>query len=89
MRQKVRKQIYIEPWQEDMLKRQSKELKVPEAELIRRGLDLALGRGERSGFDPRAWKDEKAFLSERAQIPPLGRERRWSRAELYEDIAPS
>lgn len=88
MTQKVRKQIYIEQRQENMLKRRAKELDIPEAELIRRGLDLALARGEPSGFDPRAWEDEKAFLRERAQIPPLGGERTWSREELYDERVP-
>lgn len=38
----IRKQLYIEPHQEEALKRRSRELGVSEAELVRRALDAAL-----------------------------------------------
>lgn len=39
MSRMVRKQIYIEPRQEEFLKRRAKELEVSEAELVRRAID--------------------------------------------------
>jgi len=85
MRQKVRKQVYIEARQEEMVKRLSKELGVSEAELIRQGLDMVLARGERPVPDPQAWEEELAFIRERAKIPALDGERTWSREELYDE----
>lgn len=38
----IRKQLYIEPYQEAALKRRARELGVSEAELVRRALDAAL-----------------------------------------------
>lgn len=38
----IRKQLYIEPRQEEALKRRAHELGVSEAELVRRALDVAL-----------------------------------------------
>jgi len=38
----IRKQLYIEPHQEEALKQRSRELGVSEAELVRRALDAAL-----------------------------------------------
>jgi len=38
----IRKQLYIEPRQEEALKRRARELGVSEAELVRRALDASL-----------------------------------------------
>jgi len=85
MTQKVRKQLYIEARQEEMLKRRAKELDVSEAELIRQGLDMVLAQGERPVPDPQAWEEELAFIHERAKIPALAGERTWTREELYDE----
>lgn len=85
MAQKVRKQLYIEARQEEMLKRRAKELDVSEAELIRQGLDIVLARGDGPVPDPQAWEEERAFIRERAKIPALGAERTWTREELYDE----
>jgi hypothetical protein len=81
----VRKQIYIEPRQEEMLKRLSRELGVPEAEIIRHGID-EIARAARPGpLDRRAWEEEKAFITQRRRrrVPQTGRA--WTREELYDD----
>lgn len=85
MAQKVRKQLYIEARQEEVLKRRAKELDVSEAELIRQGLDIVLARGEGPVPDPQAWEEELAFIRERAKITALGAERTWTREELYDE----
>lgn len=82
---KVRKQLYIEAWQEKMLKRRAKELNVSEAGLIRQGLDMVLARAEGPVPDPQTWEEEQAFIRERAKIPALGAERTWTREELYDE----
>lgn len=85
MSRMVRKQIYIEPRQEQLLKRRAEELRVAEAELIRRGIDqiarapLAL----RPELD--LWEEEKAYIKQhrRLEVPQTGRG--WTREELYEE----
>ncbi len=85
MSRMVRKQIYIEPEQEELLKRRAKELGVSEAELIRRGLDQAGRVPATLTLDRGAWQNELAFIHKRARIKALGRQRGWTREELYEE----
>ena len=85
MAQKVRKQIYIEPKQEDVLKNYARKLQLSEAELIRQGIDLVLAHGVSSPSDARAWESELKFLRKRAKTPALGSKRSWTREEVYED----
>jgi hypothetical protein len=58
---KVRKQVYIEPHQEEILKRLTRETGISEAELIRQAID----RHTRT-FIPRpdlkAWEKERTFI---------------------------
>ena len=82
MATKVRKQVYVEPEQEALLKRLSRELGVTEAELVRRALTNLAGLA-RPPRDPTAWEREKEFIRDRARkqakpTPP------WTREELYD-----
>ena len=85
MSRKVRKQIYIEPRQEEMLKRQAKELGVTQAELIRRCIDQ-IGRVS-IGLPPdqKAWEEAKAVIQERTRIVAPQTGRTWTREELYDE----
>ena len=87
MSRMVRKQVYIEPEQEALLKRRARELHVTEAELIRRGIDQIAVGGLRpaSSRDQRAWAEAKAFVSRRRRqtVPQTGRT--WTREELYDE----
>ena len=85
MARMVRKQIYVEPHQEEALKSRARELKLSEAELIRQGVDLALAQGISSPIDTKAWEAELTFIEERAKISALDGKRTWTREELYED----
>ena len=84
----VRKQIYIEPLQEALLKRIAQKLEVSEAELIRQGIDRVLGRVQ-SGFlrpDPKAWEEAHQFMLDLHRRGPLaGAKRTWTRDDLYQD----
>ena len=85
MARMVRKQVYITKEQQALLKRRAKALGVPEAEVVRRGIETG-GRGVRPLFlDPQAWQDELRFIKERARIQALGRERGWTREEMYDE----
>jgi hypothetical protein len=85
MRRMIRKQIYIEPRQEDMLKRLARELGVPEAEIIRQGIDEVARAGQPLPPDGRAWEEEKAFIAQRRRLRMPQTGRAWTREELYDD----
>jgi hypothetical protein len=81
---KIRKQIYLEPAQDRLLKQRAQEWGISEAELIRRCLDTLGQQTMPLPLDPQAWADELAFLQHRAQTVPSRNERRgWTREELY------
>ena len=82
----VRKQVYIEPGQEQFLKRRAAELGVTEADLIRQGINLLGQTPTTETFDPAAWADEEAVLKSRTHVGPV-RAGRWSfrREEVYEE----
>jgi hypothetical protein len=84
MARMIRKQVYIELGQEELLKRRSRELGVSEAALIRRGIDEVARRGP-GVLDKKAWEEELAFMKKRARmkVPQTGRS--WTRDELYEE----
>lgn len=80
----VRKQVYIEARQEQLLKRMSEARGVTEAELIRDGIDRVALAPHRP-TDKGAWTREERFISakRRFDVPQTGRG--WTRDELYED----
>ncbi len=81
----VRKQVYIEPHQEELLKRRSKELGVTEAELIRRGIDQISLADSVMPRDHAAWEEAKAFIRKRMSIDAPQTGRTWTRSELYDE----
>ncbi|WP_017327872.1 hypothetical protein [Synechococcus sp. PCC 7336] len=87
---KIRKQVYIEPHQELLLKSLCKQTGNSEAELIRQAIDnhLAQRGGDREFISSRdhltAWESETIFISEHRQRAPSPGKRDWSREDLYE-----
>ncbi len=81
---KVRKQIYIEPYQDTMLKRVADETGISEAEFIRQALDLQVQLFLPVKTDLTAWAKEKAFITELMEQGPVAGGRNWQREELYE-----
>jgi len=80
----VRKQVYIAPHQEKLLKKMSKELGRSEAELIRQGIDLYLQAGLSAVPDPGAWEEAKAFIRRLIEQGSVKGKRQWKREEIYE-----
>ena len=94
----VRKQIYIEPEQDALLKRRAKELGITEAEVIRRGLK-ALESQEagassaptrrRSGreIDPQAWAELETLWAKQRELAKTTPQqaRTWTRDEIYDE----
>ncbi|NLG80515.1 MAG: hypothetical protein GX492_11955 [Firmicutes bacterium] len=58
----VRKQFYVEPRQDALLKQRAKELGTTEAELVREALDAYASEAAMPRLDPAAWQREKAFI---------------------------
>lgn len=83
MTEMIRKQVYIEPRQERLLKALARELRVTEAELIRQGIDRGLEGVARARPDPAAWKEAERYILGRMRKGPLKGKRRWTREELY------
>jgi hypothetical protein len=81
----VRKQIYIEPRQEALLKQVAAETGMTEAEIIRQALDLWEEDKEKRRRSMEAWKEARAFIEERIAQGPLPGGRRWTREELYDE----
>ena len=80
----IRKQVYIEPKHERMLKRLSESRGVPESVLIREGIERVTA-GPAHAMDPASWEREERFIRERRtmDVPQTGRG--WQRDELYEE----
>lgn len=83
----VRKQIYIEPEQDALLKRRAAELGVTESELIRRGIEQVARKPVEPMSDHELWEKELAFMRSRGSLPSAGDTstgRGWTREELYD-----
>ncbi len=84
MATKIRKQIYLEPDQEVLLKRLSSVSGVPEAELIRQAIDRHITGGQPARHDLQAWESERAYISGLIAQGPVVGTRIWRREDLYE-----
>jgi Ribbon-helix-helix domain len=85
MSRMIRKQVYIEPEQAELLKQRAKELGIREADLIRRCIDQLAQGSATLPLDSKAWQEEIAYIRERARLQEaLGKQRGWTREELYE-----
>ena len=82
MGEMIRKQVYIEPRQERLLKERARRYRVTEADLIRQAIDRGLERTALSIPDPEAWKAFKRRIAPKKGEPPRS-VRRWTRNELY------
>ncbi len=86
----VRKQVYIEPEHEALLKRRAEELHVTEAALIRRGIEYLSTEAVPVTrvvvmADRQAWAEAKAFIQQHRKLAVPQTGRTWTRAELYDD----
>lgn len=81
----VRKTVYIEPGQSEMVKRLAGEMGITESAVIREAIDWYGNRASRSGHDPEAWKRIRAFLQSLIDQGPIeGGGRTWHREDLYD-----
>ena len=85
MVQMIRKQVYIEPMQDTVLKKRSRMLGITEAEVIRRAIDAQVVLVHSGVRNLEAWEREKAFIAERMAGGPVSGGRKFRREDAYED----
>ena len=84
MSSKIRKQIYIEPRQEHLLKAIAQQAGVSEAEIIRQAIDLHLGEITAPQANLAMWEAEIKFINQIKTRPAQLGGRDWQREDLYE-----
>lgn len=84
MAKMIRKQVYIEPRQEALLKQRVRETGVTEAELIRQAIDRQMKVIRFPKRNLRAWQEERAFITHLIQQGPMPGGRSWRREDLHE-----
>jgi hypothetical protein len=81
----IRKQVYIEPRQDETVKERAKMLKITEAEVIRNAIDGQMGSVPSHARDLSAWDREMAFIAKRLSVRSRSTRRRFRRGDIYEE----
>ncbi len=81
---KIRKQVYIEPHQEMLLKRLSRERGVTEAEIIRQAIEEHTSVFRLPRRDLTAWERERTFIQSLIRQGAVPGRRAWRREDLHE-----
>jgi len=85
----IRKQFYIEPRQDKLLKRLARKAATTEADLIRKAIDSYAEETQAGQRRLEVWEREKAFIKKwRNEGPPV-KEWKWNREELYDRQDPA
>ncbi|MCU0508866.1 MAG: ribbon-helix-helix domain-containing protein [Anaerolineae bacterium] len=85
MARRIRKQIYIDPEQEQALKRMAEETGLSEAEIIRQAIDRQTRVLWFPKRDREAWEREVEFIDQWMGQGVSQGQRTWRREDLYED----
>jgi hypothetical protein len=81
---KIRKQVYLDVQQNDILKQTSRRLGVSEAEIIRQAILNQTGRMMLGTKSNHAWKKERQFIQTLLEQGSVTGSRTWKREDLYE-----
>jgi len=83
----VRKQIYIYPRQEALLKRLAKQLGLSEAEIIRQAIDREAqnAQPDLAKQDREPWESTLRLIAERKALGKTGEPYQFNRQELYDE----
>jgi hypothetical protein len=81
----VRKQVYIEPQQDRLLKEWAAETGRTEAQIVREALDHWMASEQQRREAEGAWQEVLGFAEEWAAQGPVPGGRTWTREELYEE----
>ncbi len=81
---KIRKQIYLNIEQNELLKQASRRLGISEAEVIRQAIIGQTGKITNGKKNLGAWKKERQFLQALLEQGSVTGGRTWKRGDLYE-----
>lgn len=86
----VRKQIYIHPQQEALLKELAIRQQATEAELVRQAIEMLLNQPSTQHksllpIHEASWQQILAFVEQREQNVPPGEPYKWNRTDAYDD----
>ncbi|NCS05061.1 MAG: ribbon-helix-helix protein, CopG family [Microcystis aeruginosa G13-09] len=81
---KIRKQIYIEAEQNNLLKEKARQTGLSEAEIIRQAINRHIISVKSITPNLSAWEREKAFIASLENRPSQPGKRDWQREDLYE-----
>lgn len=84
MQVKIRKQIYLDPQQNELLKQTSRKLGVSEAEVIRRAILSQTSRISIAQHNRKAWENELHFIQSLISQGSVLGKRKWKREDLYD-----
>lgn len=84
MTTKIRKQIYLEPRQDVILKQLASQTGISEAEIIRQAIDRHTQSFRLAQPDLSAWQEEQAFINHLIEQGSIKGGRTWRREDLYE-----
>lgn len=84
METKIRKQIYLDPQQNEILKQTSQKLGVSEAEVIRRAILSQTSRINVTQRNRQAWQNELDFIQSLIKQGKGRGKRQWKREDLHE-----
>jgi hypothetical protein len=77
----IRKQVYIAPQQDKMLKRLARQTHKTEAEITRTAIEDYAQQASRRR---EAWRQIEATIEQRMKLPAVGAARSWKREDLYD-----
>jgi hypothetical protein len=80
---KIRKQIYLDAQQNEILKQTSRRLGISEAEIIRQAIVAQTGRINSGKKNLAAWKKEWQFLQTFLEQGSVTGGRTWTREDLH------
>jgi len=81
---RMRKQVFIEPHQDMLLKQFARERGVTEAEIIRQAIDQHVRVLRFPRRDLTAWEKERAFIQHLIRQGAVSGRRTWRREDLHE-----
>ena len=81
---KIRKQIYLDRQQNELLKQSSRKMGVSEAEIIRQAILAQASRLTTIQSDRKAWEKELGFIRSLIKQGKARGKRTWKRDDLYD-----
>ncbi len=81
---KIRKEIYIEPEQDALLKKLSDATGLSESDLIEQAIKMRVDVVNTQPIDPAAWVQAREFIIKLIEQGPVPGGRTWTREDAYD-----